>query len=316
MGCERHGQPAARVENFRGATDPDSSRPLQRLVVTVFPNGVVPATWFPEGGEEEFSTGPSMAPMPQFGLPGLGDFADELLFFRGLDNVAAASGPEGSHNEGVATMLTGRYVEGEPGSTWHSWQLFGPSLDRYVAARLEEAAGAPFPRKTLPIAQSTAINRTVSYEADGTPVPGHNDVAELFDDLFGLATLSAAEREALRLERHSVLDGVLDNYARLQKQVGAADRARLVPEGAGTLWDSVVLMQGSDVATGSHNHNNMPFVLAGSAAGALKTGRFWTCDPPRPHQALLLTLLHAFGIPDDTFGEPSLDTGVLSGVLA
>jgi hypothetical protein len=164
--------------------------------------------------------------------------------------------------------------------------------------------------------EDTADRAVYRHQSNGFLRGRRHPGAELFDDLFGLATLSAAEREALRLERHSVLDGVLDNYARLQKQVGAADRARLVPEGAGTLWDSVVLMQGSDVATGSHNHNNMPFVLAGSAAGALKTGRFWTCDPPRPHQALLLTLLHAFGIPDDTFGEPSLDTGVLSGVLA
>jgi hypothetical protein len=64
----------------------------------------------------------------------------------------------------------------------------------------------------------------------------------------------------------------------------------------------------------SHTRNNIPFVLAGGAGGAIKTGRFLTYD--NAHNQLLVSVLHAFGFTgENQFGDPAW-SGPLPGLLA
>jgi len=92
-------------------------------------------------------------------------------------------------------------------------------------------------------------------------------------------------------------------------------KLKAVPEGTGTLWDSVILFQGSDVATGHHTWEDMPYLLAGSGGGVLPTGRFLQFPQQVPHNALLVSLLQAFGMPDTSFGDAEPDSGPLPGLL-
>jgi hypothetical protein len=70
-------------------------------------------------------------------------------------------------------------------------------------------------------------------------------------------------------------------------------------EGEGTLLDHCLMMWGSGLENGDkHQRNNLPFVIAGSGGGALKTGRFIT-DVSGNQGDLLGTLLTAAGIPLD-----------------
>jgi hypothetical protein len=64
----------------------------------------------------------------------------------------------------------------------------------------------------------------------------------------------------------------------------------------------------------THSHNRMPFVLAGSAGGAIETGRLLTYGG-RPHNDLLVSILNAFGVAATTFGAPEHCTGPLEGLL-
>jgi hypothetical protein len=450
MGCDRDdGTARARVgvtgtRGLSASAEPDAAtQPLQRFIATMIPNGVVPSAWFPRGGDTDFQTGPIMDPLPDHGLPGLADHRDDLVILQGLWHKAASLGPEKSHNEGHSCTLTGTIMQGPPGTTVDAgWTLVGPSLDQYLADRLEQIAGVPFAKKSLPIVPGSSFNTSLSYDALGNAIPVYSSVTGLFDELFGLSMLSAAEREALRLARHSVLDSVLGNYTTLQGRLGSGDKARLeehldalrkvelridteitcdapdpgaypdpeggfygpnlrqwadlmqdllvlsfscditrvatiayrpcgggssylpwlgfsedyatgehhemshryqdplwdpalvlaaqwfcgltaqligklkaVPEGTGTLWDSVILFQGSDVATGHHTWEDMPYLLAGSGGGVIPTGRFLRFDPQVPHNALLVSILQAMGLPDTSFGDAEPDSGPLPGLF-
>ena len=57
-------------------------------------------------------------------------------------------------------------------------------------------------------------------------------------------------------------------------------------------------------------------MLAGSAGGALQTGRSLSYDGQGlPHNNLLVSILNAMGVPDTTFGKPDWCTGPLTGLL-
>ncbi|WP_437290743.1 DUF1552 domain-containing protein [Sorangium sp. So ce406] len=89
-----------------------------------------------------------------------------------------------------------------------------------------------------------------------------------------------------------------------------------VPEGAGTLLDNTIVLWCTDISEGqSHSRRDMPYVIAGGAGGALRTGRYlrYAGDP---HNNLLVTLCNAMGVEVSTFGNPAYCTGLLPGLLA
>ncbi len=93
------------------------------------------------------------------------------------------------------------------------------------------------------------------------------------------------------------------------------ERLALVPEGDGTLLDNTLVLWGMEVSRGnSHSLNDMPFLLAGGAGGALQTGRYLRYDGV-PHNNLLVSVLNAMGVGDVSFGDPRFCTGPLTGLL-
>jgi hypothetical protein len=65
---------------------------------------------------------------------------------------------------------------------------------------------------------------------------------------------------------------------------------------------------------GSHDRNDMPFVLAGSCGGFFGTGRCIDFQG-RPHNDLLVTLAHAMNVPLERFGDDNF-TGPIDDLLA
>lgn len=85
-----------------------------------------------------------------------------------------------------------------------------------------------------------------------------------------------------------------------------------IPEGDGTLLDNTCILWVNELSQGNtHSHSNMPFVLAGSAGGYFRTGRYVRFESAS-HNDLLLSLLRAFDIDDETFGDPAFCTGPLA----
>jgi hypothetical protein len=85
------------------------------------------------------------------------------------------------------------------------------------------------------------------------------------------------------------------------------ERLKSIPEGAGTMLDNTLILWVSDIAVGNtHSHKNMPFILAGRAGGALRTGRFLSYTNTR-HNDLLTAILAAMDVPRPTFGDPAFN---------
>jgi hypothetical protein len=92
-------------------------------------------------------------------------------------------------------------------------------------------------------------------------------------------------------------------------------RLKSIQEGDRTLLDNCLVVWCNELSRGnSHSHDNQPFVLAGRAGGALRTGRFLKYSRI-PHNNLLVSLLNAMGVPATTFGNPANCTGALTGLL-
>jgi Protein of unknown function (DUF1552) len=82
------------------------------------------------------------------------------------------------------------------------------------------------------------------------------------------------------------------------------------------LLDSSLLLWCNELGKGNaHSRKLAPYVLAGSAGGALRTGRFLNYTGDQPHNDLLVSLLQAMDVPATTFGKVEWCHGPLAGVL-
>jgi len=142
---------------------------------------------------------------------------------------------------------------------------------------------------------------TTRYEIDGLSYPNYHTLSHrtsegTLGEAFDLHT--DINRRMLQLYRH-----LLD---RLEEH--------------GVLDDSVTAFV-SDVATGSHRYDNIPWVIAGRGDGSLKTGHHLDAGDVT-HNKLLNTLLTAIGHrtaedgPITDFGDGELEPGLIDGMLA
>src|SRR6185295_8077891 len=95
------------------------------------------------------------------------------------------------------------------------------------------------------------------------------------------------------------------------------DRMKKVDHGDGTtLLDSTLVLWCNELGKGNtHSRQNAPYVLAGRAGGALRTGRYLRYDGDVPHNNLLVALLNAMDVPDTRFGKPEWCTGRLPNLI-
>ena len=99
------------------------------------------------------------------------------------------------------------------------------------------------------------------------------------------------------------------------------DQLAAVPEGEGSLLDHTLVLWCNEISRGNnHSLDDIPFILAGGTQGAgaqaLRFGQHIVA-PEIPHNRLLLTMLHALGMPLNRFGLPELCAGgVIPGLLS
>ena len=87
-----------------------------------------------------------------------------------------------------------------------------------------------------------------------------------------------------------------------------------VPEGGGTLFDQTMILVLSEHGLGAtHDNASIPFILAGNAGGAYKTGRYLQYKGV-PQNQLLVSVCRAMGVVLDTFGSSKYAAGPLAGL--
>jgi hypothetical protein len=103
------------------------------------------------------------------------------------------------------------------------------------------------------------------------------------------------------------------------------DKLDEVPLTTGTLLDAGVAVWLNDLGNKYHSYDDVPFILAGGAKGALKTGQFIDSNGAKITNNLLLNTIGAAvgcenlagnGGPLDDFGDPSLPKGRIDELVA
>ena len=87
------------------------------------------------------------------------------------------------------------------------------------------------------------------------------------------------------------------------------DKLAAVRDGERSLLDNSMILYGSGLGDGDrHNHDDLPVMIAGSAGGALQTGRHVRYDRDTPMTNLYLSMLDIMGAKTDTLAD---STGLL-----
>ncbi len=94
------------------------------------------------------------------------------------------------------------------------------------------------------------------------------------------------------------------------------DRLKAIPEGDGTVFDNTVVVWLNEMTRGDHETSNIPHIMAGSAQGYFKTGRYLRLPRSGPSlrgnlpggrwsNDFKLTVLHSMGVDAASFGDPA-----------
>lgn len=85
---------------------------------------------------------------------------------------------------------------------------------------------------------------------------------------------------------------------------GFLDKLKATPDGDHSLLDNAMILYGSGMSDGnSHNHDPLPLLLAGGAAGTLEGNRHLSFGDRTPMSNLLLAMLHKLGVEVESFGD-------------
>jgi hypothetical protein len=88
-------------------------------------------------------------------------------------------------------------------------------------------------------------------------------------------------------------------------------RLQAASMGAEKIFDRTTILWGTD-CNPDHSHSDLPFLLAGGAAGRLRMGRLVDLPAGTAHNRLLITLLEGMNISRGIFGDPTLGGESLS----
>jgi hypothetical protein len=190
--------------------------------------GLAKHLWSPAATGRAFDLAPTS-------LSPLEPFRDHLTIISNTDvrNAEAFEAPEigGDHFRSSAVFLTQMH----PRQTQGSDVRVGTSLDQFYAQRFGQ--DTPIPSMQLCIENvdaaggcsygySCVYTDTISWASPSEPLPMIRDPRTAFDQLFGVGA-TPGERAERRAEDRSILDWITQDLARLNRSLGAADRARL-----------------------------------------------------------------------------------------
>lgn len=204
-----------------------SGAPL-RMAFLYIPNGVNIDQWRPVGEGTEFSFGPTME--------SLNELKDHVQVFTGFEHKNGWAGPDGpgDHARANATILTGA----RPKKTAGSDIRVGVSVDQFAAQHIGPQTRFPSLELSCDGARgsgscdsgySCAYQFNLSWRSETTPVAPESNPRLVFERLFGAG--EGAERQVgyqKRMARQkSLLDFVMSETDRLNKQLGRNDRQKL-----------------------------------------------------------------------------------------
>ena len=201
-----------------------AATPVRRLGWVYIPNGMSMGAWTPPvDGPLELS--PTLSP--------LAPFRDRMVVLSGLaqGQAEALGDGNGEHTRATATWLNGVHPKETEGADVRA----GMTADQIAAAQLGRET--PLPSLELAIDRDFLVGNcengysciymnTIAWRTPTTPLPMENNPRVVFERLFGEGGSTAERRTQFRKDR-SILDAIADDLHRLEREVGAGDRARV-----------------------------------------------------------------------------------------
>jgi hypothetical protein len=195
--------------------------PRTRFGAIYFPHGATMSRWTPTDAGKDFTFSEILQP--------LAPFRDQINIISNLSHPLAygPGGATGNHNRSSAAYLSG--AKAQSGAQ----PRLGITLDQIVAKALGQ--NTPLPSLELMIEEaslscgeglSCAYRNTISWQNEISPLPMQNNPQVVFEQLFGDGA-TPEQRDARRGQSLSLLDSVTEQIATLDRQLPAADRARL-----------------------------------------------------------------------------------------
>jgi hypothetical protein len=118
------------------------------------------------------------------------------------------------------------------------------------------------------------------------------------------------------LSHHGGRPALIEEFAKLNRYHVSLlpyflAKLKNTPDGDGTLLDHSLVLYGSPMGdSNTHNHRNLPIVLAGHACGQLKGGLHYAAADGTPHANTLLTILHKLGVQAESIGDSTGEIGI------
>ena len=205
-----------------------SVKPNLRFGAVYVPNGVIMGSWTPAAAGKAFEFTPILAPLKPF--------RDRVLVLSGISNPAARARDgegAGDHSRASAAFLTG----GHPKKTDGPDVRAGISVDQLLAGEFEKHTQlaslelAVDPREYVggcDPGYACLYSHTVSWHSETSPLPTENEPRAVFERLFGdVGSTEPAVRLARQKKNRSLLDSVIEETGRLERDLGVTDRVRL-----------------------------------------------------------------------------------------
>ena len=203
-----------------------SGAPL-RTAFLFFPNGAIPAAWWPKTTDNNFEFSPTLKPLESF--------RRQLQVLGGLDQRCAEAGPDGGgdHARGNGVFLTGVRLKKSATDI-----RAGTSIDQIIAREvghltrfpsLELSSDAIRTSGACDSGYACAYQFNLAWSSPTTPVAPEANPRMAFERLFGSGAPGerAANLKRRQQEQRSILDFVLEDARDMNRRLNGRDQEKL-----------------------------------------------------------------------------------------
>ncbi|WP_395095068.1 DUF1552 domain-containing protein [Armatimonas sp.] len=202
------------------ATTPADPARLRRLGFVFMPMGSDITRWTPPDATRLDRLSPTLSPLEKL--------KDEVCIISNLELLNAYPGTHSSSNSAFLSAAKAKHTE----STDY---YLGTTVDQIAAKQLGKETQLPSLELSMDLLATVGqcdngfacvYQNCLSWSSPTTPLPAEAHPRIVFERLFGEGG-SLAERRAALKKRASLLDAVSEDFTRLKRQLGPADRARV-----------------------------------------------------------------------------------------
>jgi hypothetical protein len=198
-----------------------------RTAFVYFPNGSIPAHWWPDGGTTDFSFKETLSPLESL--------RNSVQVMGGLDHQNATAGKDGGgdHARGNSVFLTGVRIK-KSATDFYA----GESIDQAIAKQVGQMTRFPSLELSCDPARragacdtgySCAYQYNLAWKSPTNPMTPEYNPRKVFERLFGEGAHGQRSANAQRRmkNRRSILDFVMTDAQRMQKRLDRHDQEKL-----------------------------------------------------------------------------------------